>query len=493
MGLTSGPHGAKQALRDRYRECFRAVPTLADARIGAHIDHAHAVCLLDGNVLIMGMSFASTLEQFVSGFCASCRAALVSAATVVVVFDEPEYVTAAKLESQRRRDTGGRAKSEGTTTGTASPPVACKTDAFGAADLHGADDVRPYLTSRKSRYRFIDEVVRCAFKRLRCDVARWAGSGERHASLAVHRVDAAGATRPFGEPRRVEVMATDDALAKALSGGDPIGEGDLKMIEISARVHAAAKRVAGTAQVEDAPLVAARLVLHATIDTDALVLCCVHFEAMERARSHAGTVVVGPPTVRDVIAFRERAATTAAARDKRKAACLDDALGNDAYYLLCDVASLARAMRVDCFGDPRMSNALAPTVEERERLYIALACVAACAGCDFHIVPGFWFDVGLQAAFRLLRCPDVPLRALDGLRLSTTTDNALAAGGAVVALLRETAVGLDGTPRGRQAAEKVRKAIDEPTSANRALWTASYWCRNEHRELMPFGFLPLSG
>lgn len=473
MGLkvSGGPGaegtGAKETLKRLCGRAFTRAPNVGGAvQMLPGQTRAGVVMLLDGNVALRAVPVsAKTLDDFVFFFYRQVFQACSSAECVAVVFDEPDCKTLAKSEEEVQRDLKRKAREP--VTGD----VVVVGDDYDAAFLETHDAVRTLLDNRKARNRFIDEVLRRALERLEGDLARWRQRGYR-TRLVVDGVDPAGAARPAGAPR-IAVMAGDAELVEVLRRDAALGEGDLKLVDASYRIHAAAHA--------EAPAVAAvRFVCHVTVDTDAFALCLVSEERINRAFS--------PRRVRDLILFKEPAA-----RGKTLEGLGQDDLRRASSVLMCDVSTLGQELRARAFplrGDAA-SNA---TMQERERLVTLVAMAAALAGCDFMELKGANFDAALEAAFRLARqrgpADAELLSALDGMATKTRHE-LLALAPVVKRLCVHTAAVLDERAQYKAQARRVR-AVDEIGLA-RTVWCASYWSLNEQKDVLAFGFPPLRG
>ena len=105
MGLSGGPNGAKAVFRERFARAFVNTQSLKEVRELTELPRESALAVLDGNVMMSGIpTSVDTFQGYVSMLGNQIRAAHEAAAHVVVVFDEPNAMTAAKREEQMRRD-----------------------------------------------------------------------------------------------------------------------------------------------------------------------------------------------------------------------------------------------------------------------------------------------------------------------------------------------------------------------------------------------------
>ena len=173
---------------------------------------------------------ADTFRAYVAIMTAQIEEACQAAAHVVVVFDEPDAMTMAKRSEQRRRDVVRQAR----VPLCSEELVATITDDnFSTNDLNtDGCSVKLLMEFRKARPRFYDAVCVAVMNRFRAAMEGgvW--------SLTFDGVDMRGAERGFGVPRDAGVLSSDDPFWQALLNREaPIGEGDLKLTDVTQRVH----------------------------------------------------------------------------------------------------------------------------------------------------------------------------------------------------------------------------------------------------------------
>lgn len=459
--------GAKVTLQRLCARAFMRAPTMGDAVKALPAQTREStVLLLDGNVALRAVPMsACTIGDFVFFVYRQVYQACASAQSVAVVFDEPEVKTKAKSEEEVQRDLKRKAREP------AAGDVVVVADDYDAAFLDAHTSVRSLLDNRAARNRFVDEVARRVRERLEPDLERWRRAGYA-TRLVLDGVDPAGAARPVGAAR-APTMTGDAELVQVLWRDVALGEGDLKLVDASYRVHAAVHaRVPAVAAVH--------FVCHATVDTDALALCLISEERLNRE--------FAPRLARDVILFKE-----AAARGKTLQELGADDLRRASSVLLCDVSTLGQELRARAFP-LRGDVATNASMQERERLVTLVAMAAALAGCDFMLLKGCNFDAALEAAFRMARhrgCAAVELLArLDGIA-SKSRDELLGLAPVVKALCVHIATVLEERKNYKSQARSVR-AVDE-IGLVRTVWCAAYWALNEQKDVLAFGFPPLRG
>ena len=456
MGLTSGAKGAKQVFQEIAPVAFSRSPGLSEITRGLGDDRSAMAVIIDGNVALRQVpQSAATLNDFVFFFYRSLFSAASAAETVVVVFDEPAATTRAKEAEQRRRDLARK----GITTPVANDVLAV-TDEYDVAFLENHSAVASLLNNRVARSRFIDEVVFRAATRIQQDVVRW--NQQNHVTRIIFDgVDPAGAKRPVNTPR-VACILGNTAIVSLLARSRPIGEGDLKMVDVAAKIHGAVHN--------DHPEVhKIKYVLHTTIDTDALPISLIHEEKMNRLYANR--------RVRDVICFREQA----------KKRISEDDVAARASYLLCDVSLLGQQLRASAFSSRCVDGEV--TMATRERLMVLVAIAAAISGCDFVKVSGANFDAALEAVFRMIRgnC-SVDLSVLRDVA-SKDTEDVLGWQDVIKELCHTLGGVLAERPRMTKQTINVREV--DSCGLMRTAWVASYWSTRE-LPVEAFGFLPES-
>lgn len=426
------------------------------------IPREQSAAMLDGNVCLMAVpQSATTLNDYVHHFHRAVFNCVSAFGNVVVVFDEPRAMTSAKAAEQRRRDLARKAVTP--VIATDQPSLG---DDYGVDVLERHQNVRDLLLDRASRSRFLDEVVRRTLQKIEEERARWdALPGVKVSRVVMDGADPAGASRPFGQRREPCILGLrpeDAALAELCRRQQPIGEGDLKFIDVSEKLHEAAQSG------DDPAFADLKLIAHVTIDTDSIPMCLLHEERCNRLYGDSEG-----RKVRDVICMKEQV---------RKR-------GTDAEYgggyLITDVSMLGQLLRAEVW------RYRTPSAAERERFAVVFAMACAVSGCDFHAVKGANFQNALQAAFRLARRKHhEPLALADNIREHTPAQT-LACAPLARELLLELSGVLGECSRSAKAANSVRE-YDE-LGLQRTTWVAAYWSQNEHKNTVDFGFMPLSG
>lgn len=345
MGLTSGPKGAKAALRSRAPTAFADFDSLHEIRASRGAFWEQTTACIDGNVLAMGTpSSVRSLDDHVHALATSVASALQVASLVVLVFDEPAFVTGAKQEVQKRRD--------------ARVPAVEFGDAYGTADLEDMEDCRPLKLCRAARMRFFDELA----KRVLCAVCSGSVGSSRQGvhGLLVDGVDPRGASRPVDASRDASLLGTNEELVRMLRRGFAIGEGDLKMPWWDRRVR----------QLTSSGVLQTRLHLTVTVDSDSLPIAL-----LEHAHRSCGALAQHTDCGPDVVGL----------------VCLKGAVhvGHPPYSTF-DPREAVRALLGAKDG---------PSAELGR---VVLVCGAlALAGCDFCNVRGVTAEAAVGASTRM--------------------------------------------------------------------------------------------
>ena len=105
MGLSGGKTGAKALFLEQFGDAFRNLKELKDVRDLVGVTRSQTLAVLDGNVMMNAIpASVDTFRGYVALLSRQLEEACTAAAHVVVVFDEPEAMTTAKRQEQRRRD-----------------------------------------------------------------------------------------------------------------------------------------------------------------------------------------------------------------------------------------------------------------------------------------------------------------------------------------------------------------------------------------------------
>lgn len=455
MGLKGGANGAKAQFKERFGAAFRDFESLAKAREAVGVSRSQTLAIVDGNVMLMQVpSKVDTFEGYVGVVMGQIAAAVRAAKHVVVVFDEPNALTAAKREEQSKRDS----RRVGTTPVCSDDLVACpKTDAYGREELSSpALNVRLLMNHRGARPRFYDAVCVEALSRLKANLS----DGEAGWTVTFDGVDPRGADRPReAAPRAPGVLSSDPQVwNRVLERADPIGEGDLKLTDVCKRVQLAADAD------PEGPLGEVVLNLLQTIDTDSLLI-----ELMAQARR----VARGSSSDRDqltLLCLRE------AAR-KRK-----DDIPEPAYFQCIDMEMMYEQVMGYLFGTARVDRV--SSTEKKLAAALFTASVALC-GCDFVEVKGLSAHLMIPEVKHAIRQNPELLGQMAGV-FSGHAGQTRSAASAIKSVVDSYIAALTGAPRMRQAVNKA-SAMDD-LQVLRACWIVAYWLGYEFREVYQWGF-----
>lgn len=321
MGLQGGDAGAKATFRALFQSAHAQVQKLPDVRTAHKRRRSETLVVVDGNVLLMAVPVAiDTFDSFVAVIATQIASAVKAAAHVVVVFDEPMEMTKAKVATQQKRDRSNTRKAPVCSSDLAPCPT---TDDYTLTDLKGVliEDADPDATvvyrdgnkmyaqapvnvqllmgNRAARSRFHDAVAQGVLDYIKENI-----DGNGTWSLTFDGIDARGASRPSDEARVPGVLSSDpDLWTPLLARERAVGEGDMKLTDVTNRVHDHA--VANP----DGPLGMVSLNLLWTIDTDSLLIELLQ-EAFRTGRD-------GPATVKTP--FQPPPSAASSSSQKRKA------------------------------------------------------------------------------------------------------------------------------------------------------------------------------
>jgi hypothetical protein len=453
MGLSSGPHGAKAVLVDKFSDAFQNVKCLRDVRELVGVRRSQTLAVLDGNVMMNAIpASVDSFRGYVTILTNQLNDAVQAAAHVVVVFDEPEAMTTAKRDEQRRRDEQRQAR----VPLCSEDLVATITDDnFSTNDLRTEGcNVKLLMEHRKARPRFFDAVCVALLQHFRAHM-----TGDGAWSLTFDGVDRRGADRGLGVSRDPSVLSSDDAFWQPLLyRPTPIGEGDLKLTDVTQRVHDAALSPA-------TPVAGVALNLVVTIDTDSFAIELLQQNRRERR------VAKEDRDELTILCLKERAR-------KRKG---DDFI-TEAHYLCCDTQVLHELVLTYFYGTKSLD---AQTRAQQPAALALLASAIACCGCDFVEVKGMRADLALPVVCDLVRGDSETLEAMECI-FGERPEDVREAYSAVVTMIKAYAKSLKDVPRMQKAKENASRYCD--AQVLRALWTCAYWHRREFKNCAAWGF-----
>jgi hypothetical protein len=456
MGLAPGENGPKAVLKRICAPAFRALPTLEEVRDVVGVDRSEVLCVADGNVALRGIpSSVRSFDNVVKFFGDRLLAYAQSAEHLVVVFDEPVAMTKAKQAEQQARDAkASQATPQCSDDLQLDIPT---TDDYAEEALHHRDFNAPYLMAncRGARSRFIDAVCLRVHDHV---VARMRHEGLPF-SLCFDGVDERGAHRPVGEARVAGVKATHDEWKRVLARSTAIGEGDLKVTDVTQRVR------------DDAtwnptsPFKNVLLNLIVTIDTDSLII-----EVLEQTRR---AVRVAETEIQEM---------TILCLSERSMQRSGDDFRSPAHFTCVDIELLHECLVEQLYGTASLDEATNATVGNALRL---LAAALALCGCDFCKLRGLRSDFAIAAVGELVRKKPHLVQSARFLA-SADANEAKRALPAIEAFVDNYA---NSVPHGRLRASANKVALYTKEDLLKALWTAAYWSGNEFHDVEAFGFV----
>ena len=458
MGLGGGPNGAKAVFLDKFPNAFKHVKRLDDVRQLVGVSRAQTLVVLDGNVMMNAIpKEVDTFRGYVRILAYQLNEAIQAAAHVVVVFDDPKAITPAKADEQQRRDQLRQAR----------VPL-CSEDLVATIfddDYHTNDlladgcNVKLLMEFRKARPRFYDAVCAALLQKFRAEM-----TGDGAWSLTFDGIDERGGERGIGVPRDAGVLSSDSTFWKPLlTRAEPIGEGDLKLTDVTQRVHDASR-------IEGTPVHGVLLNLVTTIDTDSFVIELLQQNRRERRPEEADRDEL------TILCLKERAR-------KRKG---DDFI-TDAHYTCCDMQTFHELMLDYFYGTQHLNEA---TKARQPAALALLAAALAFCGCDFVEVKGFRFDLALPIVRQMARTKPKDLDAMARL-FETERQGKIQALTALQMFILYYLKSLEDQPRMRKTKENASAHCQQ--QLYRVLWTCSYWHQQELKDCAKWGFSPLCG
>jgi hypothetical protein len=365
MGLRSAKHGVKSELKARFPSAFKEFANLAEARDASQAVRKDTVSLLDGNVLMMSVpQGASTLDAYVAILTSNLKRAIATSFLTVVVFDEPDFMTEAKIQEQMKRD-ANRASNTAVICSSDIVPQHPVNDDYDKEYLQQAQGVNLLVQNRATRHRFFDEVSRTVMEKLTSQIERWNNSGFEGGHVVFDGVDSRGADRPKGEKRVIGMVGSCERIVSMLKRDTPIGEGDLKLAQLG-------RRVRFLSETNEQDFESIKLSLCTTIDTDSFAI-----ELIEEAKRD---VDKKKKPFNSLLCMRERA---------RKRGMDDD---KESVYLCCDVSLLHALLQRHIWGPHR-----SPTQSDSQAAMTLLVGGWALCGCDFTELKGMRSDLVFDA------------------------------------------------------------------------------------------------
>jgi hypothetical protein len=455
MGLKGGASGVKAVLKDAVPSAFRKYDCLTDLRRDVYTTRDKCAIALDGNVLMMAVpTTITTFDQYCRVVYGYVRDAVSAGGLVVIVFDEPDFVSKAKQCEQQKRDSAYAKKkvcfSDDQTTNYPS------TDAYDLGLLRSLPNVHVLKENRATRMRFYDEVVRYVYERIQAQMESWSSSGHNAGNLLVDGADPRGGLRPNGEKRIAQVYGTCNELALEL-GSRPqgIGEGDLKLQDVTDKIRKAHNT-------PSSQLSRFTLVVQVTIDTD-----CIPISLTSKAKQRAAgdSEFESGGGVHCVLAMRERRS------------------GNDrSSYTSVDVSLLESNLQRLLWGQPRKT----PSDLQMAGAICLLVAGMICSGCDFVNLKGARFDHFFSSLPGLVRLNPEMGEFLYREAESRDVPSQLAIQ-TVRSLCACAATFMHQLPRYKKQAGLVKNTDD--LTIKRVLWTLTYWKAAEPAATENWGFL----
>lgn len=455
MGLKSGDAGAKAQLKSTCARAFRSCDSLLEARKVVCATREQTAVIIDMNVVLMSVpQSVCTLHGFLNIVWSFVEWAIGTGWFVVLVFDEPNYMTNAKRLEQKRRDAARNAHSIPCSVDIDPFPF---TDDYSVHDLESSEQILSIRDKRPCRSRLYDEVAKRVFKMAAEKAAKWNASGNpaHRTVVLMDGVDIRGCERPAFEARSAGMVCNDDAIGLAFKRGVPIGEGDIKLQAVEDRI----RELAGP----DDLLHGTNLVMSSTIDTDSLMISALAI-SKRRVKPFGASVLT--------LLCMRNPASRAQNEDGSKAA---------ASYLVVDTSMLEGLILENIYGK---GTIVSP--EQALNTMLALASCAALSGCDFCSLSGARFDHFFLSMADFVRSEPLALQAFGNCTSKNVADATRACDG----LLRVCyTASYFMEKKGKRYAKQSKSVgdVDEPT-LRRAIWTASYWSQNEFQANETFGF-----
>ena len=453
MGLSGGNTGAKASLKATFSAAFTECSTLEQVREGAELGKSRTLVVMDGNVMAMGVPESVRLYSEYVGFLRmQILRAFDAGRHIVVVFDEPQALTRAKAEEQRRRDASRKKQTPVVSSDLDRTP---SNDDWTTEQLEDeAVDLRKLLNTRAARSRFYDAFAVDLAAQFRERAGNSRACGYDLGSVTFDGVDARGGERPFGERRRPGILGTDDAIAARFERSVPVGEGDMKLLEVAERVQELRLQ-------DDDCFRSIELVLLHTVDTDSL--------AIELIAQSKRNLAFGPK-MQTMLCLRENAKRGRGDEPK------------PGRYTVVNVGVLQFLVTKHMLGEEAENPQLALLANT-----LLVAGIILC-GTDFVELKGTRVDL-MMAVCRDL-CRDASRRSLL-LAMSAAASGDEGQLLKMAPTLQELLAGLHGrlakVPRVRKTSLASVQNYDRDVVL-KTLWNLAYWNRHEMTDLQKWGF-----
>jgi hypothetical protein len=465
MGLQSGEFGPKAVLKAAFPQSIHTLASLEAITKTVGGNTAAVVVVADGNVMFSGApQSVNTMNEYLDYLTVQIAAMFKAANHVVIVFDEPMVLTAAKKEEQALRDKRHAPSEIPTSSDLPGLPL---TDGFDSDGLPEGASVRAIYSSRGSRGRVTDIICSRLLKHFE---KRFEGclKGAPSKSVTFDGVDERGGSR--SGKRTPAIHSTSNAVADVLFRDEAIGEGDQKLSIVADTIRASRFD-------KNSPFYKVSRAVLVTVDTDSIPI-----ELLSHARrtelEHCGD------DFRTFVGFKERS------QQKRKNVGDSPLLGS--HYTVVDIPVLYANLLLYLFSASRKEQLA--FIDKRMRLravcLFALGCITC--GTDFVLdadgrkgVSGFRFSEVLDQLRDICTSSPYPLAALDA--TFKADDTALLRVSAVVKdLISRIANHLDGAPRRKKNADLARATSND--IIKRICWNLAYFAGLERRDTRAWGF-----
>ena len=463
MGLPSGPHGVKTFMKESFPNSMREFNSLKECREKTGHSSSQAVVVMDGNVLCRAIPLVvDTFDGYMRIFNGFLKQGFSTADLVIVVFDEPQILTKAKLEEQKKRDAAQK-RSAPIFSADLQEKIAPVTDDYGQDELETSNP-HEVMKHRKARMRFFDSVCRSSMM-----------SFEREKSgsqvLTFDGIDCRGAERPSSAEREPSMYSSDSKVEQLLTraSNSPLcGEGDLKLTDICSEIQ--------TLKNSDEFFKNIEIAFVSTIDTDSIAI-----ELMHRSKNELCFASnMNDPPLKTILCFRETS--------KKRSS--DDSERKGATFSCFDIEELHKSIVTGLFKDCKHT----PTPDEYYNAICLLCAGWSLCGSDFVRLKGMRSDIVMSAVKQLCHASNAHIlkRMSHVAALSrTSTPEEVAVARTDVTTCIQTLVSnsitiLADTPRLQKSCASAK--LYESEHLLRSAWVTFYWSGLEFSDIEAWGF-----
>ena len=320
-------------------------------------------------------------------------------------------------------------------------------------------NVHALKNNRNVRLKLYDAVMRDVLRRVQGVMQGWEAHDEDPGTLLIDGCDPRGCKRVITEKREPCMTGTNLEVAETFRHKASIGEGDLKLGAHEARLRELVSTDASWADYS--------LVFTSTIDTDNFPISLLDV-AKRRVTPTVGRLDV-------IFAMREPPSKRQREENPKSRAS----------FLCCDIVRLEGFLQTHIWSQSLLQGPTDP--KTMLNAIVALSTAAAVCGCDFTLagLKGARFDHFLEVLPNFVTAEPDALSTFSNVWNEDPEVARLACGG-LLRLCITTSVNMRNKPRYKKQADTVAGVSE--LMLRRAVWSCTYWSRNEMAVSAEWGF-----